>query len=1682
MADIEDYAADVASSNGAQNSKAELKFKTAANQLKSLRRRLLDTSGRTRYISFTHSETSRTQVRFVDAPFTATYDAFASTAELAPRPLRDVSAATLGEDAFVSDDRDAGDSARRFRRARVLKPDLIAEHARSQGIDPDYELRRVRSKGSDRSLQTLLFKDGLDRKLSGIFDENRRYQQELGVNALFTCFGFLEWYEAEHSNKARFAPLLIVPTEIRRKVFAGRYEYRFAGAGDDPDINIALAERLRSDFGIELPSYGEDDDALGYLSRVENLVRELPRWCVHGFITASILNFSKVAMYNDLDPDASGFEAPVAEHPVVADILGGSDDPFEDAQPSADQLDELNIQEAPLLVTDADFSQYAAVLRALDKRSLVIEGPPGTGKSQTITNILAAALARGDSVLFLAEKLAALQIVKDKLDHFGLGDFVLELHSTKSKKADVLASIDRRLRLQKLGDAVLDTSRQTAERDEINAYLDALHEEVGALQLSLHDAIWKEIRLRGQVQQHVTVLDQLEIRDAEAVSPRHMVQVKRLCDAYEELTRGVTEAHGSLIGHPWHGLSLKDGSPEGRRNLVRMLNETKQRLASLVDAVRSHCSSLDLVQPEVVDEVDSYLGFVSLVGKLEMNSSLSDALDERARTALIQPSASPDLERFLGNIEDFTATETRWGKDLLDRVTGDLDSFVKAADEALELSEATTTVSSLRINAEVFESRAQHLMQLHGRLSEAARELQLDSLLDAEVLNALHVAANTAHEFPEYAHIHWCPDLREPDHRAIATEAMERGRNVAARYSALTARLDFKANEDPVYFRALGRSLKAAGVFWFLSGDIRKARTEFRARARTLGSRSNLEMGNEFIELADVLEERTAYGNDADAAAVFGKHFRGIDSDFSAMAAALDWAAATIANLTGQGRAGALIVPRLFQASLDQLQTISNLARDRIYETAMTAITDADSADRLRELSATAQRDAVRLRNASTTFTEIGIDSSCSVSTVRDMSRDARIYQDLRLTLEGDGIARTLLGRRFRGSATPIEDVRSLAEFATALRRSNLADNMRRRVTAIAPHHLIAQSKQLLAAAGQTQRSRSIIEEAQSTGLLDRCAGSIDRIESTLHTAIQRTDLLDEWFKVQGLRQQLCDASGEEFVQAFDTSLGSMTPIPLATAYEYLVTRTAVVRAINSQPVLQRMTGLTIDAARARFAELDKKFLSLSQLKLRNVLMVRRVDRGNGTGPKSSYTGLSLVRSELTKIKRHIPIRELVRRSGLTLQQLKPCWMMSPLSVAQFIEGHSVKFDLIVIDEASQMRPEDAIGAIARGGRVIVVGDQKQLPPTAFFDRALEPTDEEIEDGDAVDAESILDETLRKFGAPRQLRVHYRSNFESLIAFSNHYFYDGNLLIYPSPATASGEGGVRSHFVGGLYKSSLNAEEANAIIDAALSFMRVSPNLSAGIVTINYEQREYINEELERRIAQDPLAAEYVAKWEPTLYPFFVKNLESVQGDERDVIFISTVYGPETVGGKVAQRFGPILGPAGWRRLNVLFTRARHRVELFTSMKPSDIPIGEGMGRGVKALRDYLEYAETGRLETGVGCRQDPQSDFELAVARALTNRGFHVDYQIGVAHCFIDLGVRNPRTGTYILGVECDGATYHRSRYARERDRIREEKLRALGWNLYRIWSTDWFNNPEHETDQLVELLQELFKESDLA
>jgi very-short-patch-repair endonuclease len=518
---------------------------------------------------------------------------------------------------------------------------------------------------------------------------------------------------------------------------------------------------------------------------------------------------------------------------------------------------------------------------------------------------------------------------------------------------------------------------------------------------------------------------------------------------------------------------------------------------------------------------------------------------------------------------------------------------------------------------------------------------------------------------------------------------------------------------------------------------------------------------------------------------------------------------------------------------------------------------------------------------------------------------------------------------------------------------------------------------------------------------------------------------------------------------------------------------------MQEHPVLARHTGKTHEQVRERFRQMDKEVLELNRQLVAAKLYSRYVPPGRRAASTKDYTDNQMLVHQTGLQKPRIALRRLFSNAGAAVRAYKPCVMMSPMSVAQYLEPGKHLFDLLVIDEASQMRPEDALGAMLRCSQAVIVGDPEQLPPSDFF---VASDGDEEQDAEDAPEESILELGRRCWHPMRMLDVHYRSRHQSLIAYSNREFYEERLLVYPSPVLEDPEFGVSCQRVDGTYEAGQggNPSEAMAVVAEAAKLMRERIDRSIGIVAVNQPQRDLIERLMDEISVSDPNVQAYRQAWSGKLEDFFVKNLENVQGDERDIILISTVYG-RTAEGVFHQNFEPINRAYGHRRLNVLFTRAKRRLLIFTSLDHSQI-VAEGKQRGVRVLKEFLEYATSGTIQPGRRTGEEPESDFERWFLQRLRSAGYVAHPQVGVAKYRIDIGIVHPdKPGNYILGVECDGATYHSSKSARDRDRLREDVLIGLNWKIHRVWSTDWYRDPEREFTRLVDQI-ESYRESPVA
>ena len=513
-------------------------------------------------------------------------------------------------------------------------------------------------------------------------------------------------------------------------------------------------------------------------------------------------------------------------------------------------------------------------------------------------------------------------------------------------------------------------------------------------------------------------------------------------------------------------------------------------------------------------------------------------------------------------------------------------------------------------------------------------------------------------------------------------------------------------------------------------------------------------------------------------------------------------------------------------------------------------------------------------------------------------------------------------------------------------------------------------------------------------------------------------------------------------------------------------------------PTMYRMDRISHDQIAKTFCEKDRKQHDINRAKIRAALSANRPS----IGMVSAGSPLSIILRESRKKRKHMSIRALLQATGSVVQNIKPCFLMSPLSVSTFLTPNSVHFNTVVFDEASQVFPQDALGAIYRADQLIVVGDSKQMPPSNFFTATMDRDDENDEEGyeDVSQFESILDKCSTLLQEYR-LCWHYRSRYEQLIAFSNKNFYDNTLITFPSCKTDGKGRGIDFYHVDGIFdrQSHTNRKEAEYIVQLIYEHIQSYPQRSLGVVAFSVAQQNLIDQLLYERRCKE-LGKEHFFR-KDVKEPFFIKNLESVQGDERDTIIFSVAYGKGS-DGRLLLNFGPLNKDGGERRLNVAVTRAKHNVQVVSSMKCQDIDLSRTNSEGVRLLRAYLDYAENGQgaLDRAISVRADDEfdSDFEMEVCEFLRSQGYEVDTQIGCSGYKIDLGLKRPNSSDYLLAIECDGATYHSSKNARDRDRLRQEVLERMGWKFYRIWSTDWFWNKSEEQRLLLEAVKKAVEE----
>ncbi len=561
---------------------------------------------------------------------------------------------------------------------------------------------------------------------------------------------------------------------------------------------------------------------------------------------------------------------------------------------------------------------------------------------------------------------------------------------------------------------------------------------------------------------------------------------------------------------------------------------------------------------------------------------------------------------------------------------------------------------------------------------------------------------------------------------------------------------------------------------------------------------------------------------------------------------------------------------------------------------------------------------------------------------------------------------------------------------------------------------------------------------------------------------------LKNWMNYVQLRKQGETLHLQWLINAYENKLCDAANI--TDYFNYTVHSSIAQRIISQHDSLSLFNVSLFESKIEQYKKIAKDFQYLTIQELR-VKLAAQLPNSTAEAMQSSEIGI--LQRAIKNRGRGLSIRKLFDQIPALLPRIAPCMLMSPISVAQYFDVNTKHFDILIFDEASQLPTCEAVSALARAKQAVIVGDPKQMPPTSFFSTVK--LDEE--NMDVEDLESILDDCLSLSVPSKYLLRHYRSKHESLIAFSNVNYYENKLLTFPSSDDLNSK--VKYHRISGFYdkgKTRTNKFEADEIVQFIKSHYNDSKKrkLSVGVVTFSQTQQNLIEDKLQKLFMSDPKLEEFTNE---SLEPLFVKNLENVQGDERDIILFSVCYAPDEEG-KMSMNFGPLNRDGGWRRLNVAITRARHEMHIFATLQADQIDLSRTAAEGVAGLKAFMQFAEKGNLSVRPEDVQEVRNKQHLSesVSKKLQEKGLEVKCNIGTSGFKVDIGIVHPNNAQqYILGIVVDGHYYYNANTTNDREMVMPSVLKALGWNIHRIWTIDWFENSDKIIDTIIERVKQL-------
>jgi hypothetical protein len=1493
--------------------------------------------------------------------------------------------------------------------------------------------------------------------IAGCTGLSRKASQEWmdrGVWILYLGIGMLTWVDPDRPDaEAQESPLLLFPVNLET---SGTRDWKLLPTEEEAAVNPALWLRLEGELGLAMPDFDPEEpiDVQAVLDGVSAAIAEQSGWEVVPRVVLRTFSFAKLAMYKDL---RDNFEK-IVEHPIVASLAA---DPGTDTGAAAGfdfepipeaKLDELAPPEQAMSVLDADASQRQCIAAARQGHSFVMDGPPGTGKSQTITNMIAELIASGRTVLFVSEKAAALDVVRDRLVSVGLEDYLLELHSHKTTRAAVASALGASLTRRPKPNPILgahELIEAQRRREELNRYASTLNAPIE--------------RLDGRTLHHVLgwIAERQHLPQAPVAErpPENMDELSEVWEMGKRLHAAwaVVERGEDFL---WRGAIAETWSASIEQRITTKLHDFRQAAQALQATSDGMAEDLLLDPPTGPRNVPA---LASLVEKLTARPAGVQAgwlsLGEPGRLNAVARRAAERAKRFQALAEIGRA----------------------AAGEAWEVladPRAASIASSLRSLGGVPDGagaadgdRLADQVVSQAELAEGLHAAGVD-LASVRGLRTSELSMNAAAATIELANLSRAQD-KPPDAWLAGEQALEEARAVVKRMiellgaeaAARTAAASFEPNALELDLESLlKRFTEDYHGLKKLSGAYRTDRAALAATAPTLKPKAAIAAIDTALTWQRAHHELLSVASENEH--ILSTAWKGPSTDAEVLAQQSKLAESVM--LLARGR---IADPQRFAEAMsgqrplpDDEQLIRTADRNLAGLRAEASNEVKSLADKsLMAIASMLRERAPVIREAAAITAEVDRvrGRAGSIATALQVAASAEQARELRGELREDLEVQNLLGQWAEVEQDPeklLEAVAWCADAVTTLPRAP-SHSAAERLCVATPHarHLIE----------AFERWRDTLHPVLAEFEMSRRNSIAENLEADFADAFALIDDLTEtrgdiqdWIAFRAAAETLSSLGlGKALEFATDRQIpsGEIAGVLRRSALEALADQLLAEHGEQLGP----LRSVDRDRLVREFADLDERTAKNARHRV--------IEAANARRPTAILGLAAIIASEAQKKRKHMPVARLLAKTAEVAQAIKPVFAMSPLTVSQFLSPE-MRFDVVIFDEASQVRPCDAINCLYRADAMIVAGDQKQLPPTDFFVNSTDSGDDWDEE-DLAEYESVLDLAKRagRFRA-LSLRWHYRSRHENLIAFSNHRFYGGELVTFPGPEQGSEDLGVKLYRVDGIYRprtSRDNPVEARKVVERVFAHAERGQR-SIGVVAFSEAQASLIEEALRRDPRRHDPRFESLFS-DDRLGALFVKNLENVQGDERDIIIFSVGYGPDE-NGNFSMKLGPVTHEGGWRRLNVAITRARKRVEIINSFAPERMT--ETKNRGPQELRRYLEYAQRGPSVLAVDPISDsgePESPFEEAVMRTLRAWGHDVVAQVGTAGYRIDLAIRHPEDpGRYLLGIECDGAMYHSSRAARDRDRLREAVLRDLNWKLHRIWGPSWYRDRPGEERRL--------------